>query len=181
MIVGDCRRNFHSWAGLGLALLLHIALLLAMRNAGPDHAAIAEPASRLTMVMIAPPAPAAARLPERKLSATQAPRSRPARKDAPLPAKPQAITPAPVPGTAPPARIDVDAAVRAAGRMPLEDERPVSQLKQRQAARPTADEALGRDIARSVRTDCRTAHAGKGLFAPLFLAADAISDRGCKW
>jgi len=40
---------------------------------------------------------------------------------------------------------------------------------------------LGRSIAKSARPDCRTAHAGLGLFAIPFLIADTITDRGCKW
>lgn len=40
---------------------------------------------------------------------------------------------------------------------------------------------LGRSIARSARQDCRTAHAGLGLFAIPMLIADTISDGGCRW
>lgn len=31
------------------------------------------------------------------------------------------------------------------------------------------------------RPDCRTAHSGAGLFAPLMIAADLIRDKGCKF
>lgn len=40
---------------------------------------------------------------------------------------------------------------------------------------------LGQAIARSSRSDCRTAYAGAGLFAIPFLIRDAVTDSGCKW
>jgi hypothetical protein len=33
----------------------------------------------------------------------------------------------------------------------------------------------------ATRTDCRTAYAQTGLFAPLFIAANLLSDKGCKF
>ena len=40
---------------------------------------------------------------------------------------------------------------------------------------------LSRDIEKSARGDCRTAHADKGLLGAAFLAADALRRDGCKW
>jgi hypothetical protein len=40
---------------------------------------------------------------------------------------------------------------------------------------------LSRDVEKSGRADCRTAHADKGLLAAAALAADALRRDGCKW
>jgi hypothetical protein len=40
---------------------------------------------------------------------------------------------------------------------------------------------LSRDLEKSSRADCRTAHADKGLLAAAALAADALRRDGCKW
>lgn len=184
MIFHGRKRHLHSLIGLGVALLLHLLLLIAIDRAGDTRRAAPAPDARLTMVMIEapPPRPPALRpapvMPTRKM--------RPA---APKPAAPQAITAVPMPPTAtapaqpptaPQAPIDVDAAVKSAGRLQLDDARPVAQLK-KQERRMTTDDKLGRDIDKAARPDCRTAHAGKGLFAPLFMAHDALTERGCKW
>ncbi len=47
---------------------------------------------------------------------------------------------------------------------------------------PERDEKLARDIEKSGRTDCRTAHSGAGLLAVIPLVVDALKrDSGCKW
>lgn len=47
---------------------------------------------------------------------------------------------------------------------------------------PERDEKLARDIEKSGRTDCRTAHSGAGLLAVIPLVVDALKkDGGCKW
>jgi hypothetical protein len=46
---------------------------------------------------------------------------------------------------------------------------------------PESETPLGRAIAKAERPDCRTAHAGAGLLAVLFLIKDGFSDDGCKW
>jgi hypothetical protein len=188
MIFYGSKRRLHSVFGLGAALLLHVLLLLAIGGSGPNRRPPPVPDARMTMVMIvqsppAPPQPAAVQL------APPMP-ARKAREAKPKHAAPQAITAAPAPAAAlrqaqqpavPQAPIDVDAAVKSAGRLQLEDGRPVAQVRKRQAARMTSDEKLGQDIDKATRSDCRTAHAGKGLFALPFLARDALTERGCKW
>ena len=47
---------------------------------------------------------------------------------------------------------------------------------------PERDQKLARDIEKSGRTDCRTAHTGAGLLAVVPLVMDAMKkDSGCKW
>jgi len=46
---------------------------------------------------------------------------------------------------------------------------------------PELPDKLAKDIERSVRADCRNAHADKGLLAIPALAADALKDNGCRW
>ena len=184
MIFYGRKRRLHSVIGSGVALLLHLLLLIAIDRAGTTQRAAPAPEARLTMVMIAAPPP-------RPATVQHAPAMpvRKARPAVPKHAAPQAITAAPAPATttapaqpptAPQAPIDVDAVVKSAGRLQLDDARPVAQLK-KQERRMTTDDKLGRDIDKAARSDCRTAHAGKGLFAPLFLAHDALTERGCKW
>ena len=47
----------------------------------------------------------------------------------------------------------------------------------RDQAKADADAAA----AKAQRADCLNAHAGHGLFAPLFIAADLLRDKGCKF
>lgn len=47
--------------------------------------------------------------------------------------------------------------------------------------RESRDELLARGIARSRRSDCRTAYAGLSLLAVLPLLKDAVTGSGCKW
>ena len=46
---------------------------------------------------------------------------------------------------------------------------------------PELPDKLAKDIEKSARPDCRTAHADKGLLAVPALAADALKDNGCRW
>lgn len=47
---------------------------------------------------------------------------------------------------------------------------------------PERDEKLARDIEKSGRADCRTAHGGLGILAVIPLVVDAVKkDGGCKW
>ncbi len=47
---------------------------------------------------------------------------------------------------------------------------------------PERDEKLARDIEKSGRADCRTAHGGMGILAVIPLVVDAVKkDGGCKW
>lgn len=49
------------------------------------------------------------------------------------------------------------------------------------ATAPSPDEQRADSVQRAVRPDCRSAHAGKGLFAVPFLLRDAVAGDGCKW
>ncbi|OYV00079.1 MAG: hypothetical protein CFE45_10520 [Burkholderiales bacterium PBB5] len=46
---------------------------------------------------------------------------------------------------------------------------------------PELPSKLGEQINKASRADCRNAHADKGLAAVPALAADALSDKGCRW
>lgn len=77
--------------------------------------------------------------------------------------------------------IDIEAAYAIARQSGRSSRNPGEQAAT--PAPPTLENqtALGRDIGRSTRPDCRTAHANLGLFAIPFLIADTLSERGCKW
>lgn len=78
--------------------------------------------------------------------------------------------------------VDIDAARRIARQMARAQGGDPAQQPLRQA--PSAIERetpLGQAISRSVRSDCRNAYAGAGLFALPLLIRDAVTDRGCKW
>lgn len=45
----------------------------------------------------------------------------------------------------------------------------------------TSQEVFERKLSQAARDDCRTKHAAMGLLAIPFLAADTVSDTGCKW
>lgn len=79
--------------------------------------------------------------------------------------------------------IDIDAAYGIA-RQAARSSRSASASVRMEAALPLEQETqLSRSVSKAARPDCRTAHAGLGLFALPFLIADSITnrDRGCKW
>jgi hypothetical protein len=46
---------------------------------------------------------------------------------------------------------------------------------------PEQKSKLAKDIEKSGRADCRTAHADNGLLAVVPLIGDAVRDKGCRW
>jgi hypothetical protein len=48
-------------------------------------------------------------------------------------------------------------------------------------APPERKSKLSEGIEKAARPDCRSAHSDKGLLAVVPLAADAVSDKGCRW
>lgn len=83
--------------------------------------------------------------------------------------------------SATPPHIDIDAAYGIA-RQAAKSSRNTSASVRIEAASPLEQETqLSRSVSKAARPDCRTAHAGLGLFALPFLIADTITDRGCKW
>jgi hypothetical protein len=48
-------------------------------------------------------------------------------------------------------------------------------------APPERKSKLGENMEKAGRQDCRTAHANAGVLAVAPLAADALSDKGCRW
>jgi len=76
--------------------------------------------------------------------------------------------------------IDLEAARRIAREADRSRERSLSELPPLERPQ-TESQRLGRAVAKAARPDCLTAHAGKGLFAVIFLIKDSIADTGCKW
>lgn len=180
-------------AGLAVSILLHVLLLAVWRTpsappARPDDARRwTEP---LTVRLLPPPPkpitgpkqpqPASVRSVRAPAPAVVA--AQPAREPAP-------ITATPAPPTAPepdmPPRFDRDAARSAARGMANDLATPstnwaADKLNEGKAWQETRDEKLGGQVARAARSDCRTAYAGAGLFAPLIMLMDK-KDSGCKF
>lgn len=176
--------------GLGIVLLLHLLLLIAIGNVGPEPLAQRDTAGNSTaIVMLALPAPPSSRaavVPAPHPRARRTPRSVPHKAAAPRSSVVQTVPAAPaLPSASAPAvsdsPIDVEAAIKSAGRMRFEDDRAVAQIGKQQRPNKTLDEKFGQQVAKSARADCKTAHADVGLLAPLFMARDALRDNGCKW
>jgi hypothetical protein len=84
------------------------------------------------------------------------------------------------PGSLP--AVNLDAARRIARRSArVQGLNPANQLLRQEPSAIERETRLGQAIARSSRSDCRSAYAGAGLFAIPLLIRDAVTDRGCKW
>lgn len=78
--------------------------------------------------------------------------------------------------------VDIDAARHIARQMArAQGQNPTRQLPRQGPSAIERETALGQAIARSSRSDCRSAYAGAGFFAIPFLIRDAITDNGCRW
>ncbi len=179
-------------AGLAVSVLLHALLLAVWRTpsappARPDDARRwTEP---LTVRLLPPPRPIAEPRQQQPVRerAARAPAPavvavRPAREPAPI-----TVTPAPPTEPEPdtPPRFDRDAARSAARGMANDLAMPgtnwaAEKLNEGKEWQETRDEKLGGQVARAARSDCRTAYAGAGLFAPLIMLMDK-KDSGCKF
>lgn len=173
----------------------------AQRWAEPLTIRIVPPPPRPAPVLI--PVPAARVEPPPKAvkpaGPVSKPASQPAVRPAPTPermatepsdnAAPTAITVMPAPSMDPAPqdnvpRFDPNAA-RAAARAMANDLNPstnwaAEKLNKGKEWKETKEERLGRNVANSARGDCRTAYAGAGLLAPLYMLMDK-KDSGCKW
>lgn len=161
---------------LGLSLLLHLAVLAlpAWRAASlpgrpaPLAVRLLPPAPVRPVAAVAPPTPSrvsgkagrAAPIP-RAAAAAAAPSSHPS-SDAPA---------------SPAASVDLGAAMATARQIGRAGAAKVAPGE----ASGERGSALGRKIEQAARSDCRDAYAGLGLLAIPFLAANAVSERGCKW
>jgi hypothetical protein len=186
-------------AGLIVSLLLHAVLLTLLRapSAPPqrDERRWAQP---LTVLLVPPrvfpqpiraPEPATEPRPPKRAQASAspiAPRMTPPEVGK-LPA-PVAVTPEETTAAAEPAKdepsFDQDAARKSARGMYDAVKPPVTnwaaeKLNKDKEWKETKMERFGTAVAKSAREDCRTAHAGAGLLAPLFWLADK-KDSGCK-
>jgi hypothetical protein len=84
--------------------------------------------------------------------------------------------------TQPTPHLDLDAMRAQAVQQELGREKSPIELHNEASKRNNSLEAQVEDgTNKAQRSDCRTAHAGAGLFAPLMIAADLIRDKGCKF
>lgn len=193
--------------GILASLLLHAALLQLflrhdLRHEAAPRAAVHDAYADMTLFLLPrlPPAqmqrlePAATQAAQRNF---RRPASDNSKKNLTLPlaASPTVneaihveVKEQPVPSETRP-RLDLDAAVRMAGKIArdpnsMRDDRAVAQLKSHPLAAVNPDSRLAQDIQRGARADCLQSQSSKGLLAPLFLIADAVTskkDEGCKW
>lgn len=86
-----------------------------------------------------------------------------------------------LPASAPPGRLNLELP-RAGSIAPSPARSSGTVLRLEPPPLPDTRSKLARDIEKAGRTDCRTAHADKGLIGAAALAADALKkDGGCKW
>ena len=181
--------------GLILSVLLHALVLLAFRDYLPVRGNVSE--SRRTLRLEAtlrPDRSSETRTDDARRLVERSRESHTTRRLAPRPA-PDSAAPLPAPADpvaaqsqAPPGSdensasrpIDLEAAGRIAGEADRSREHSLSDLPPLEPL-PTERRRLGRAVAQAARPDCLDAHAGKGLFAALFLIRDTITDHGCKW
>ncbi|NKI70627.1 hypothetical protein GN109_14455 [Collimonas pratensis] len=193
--------------GIAVSLLLHAALLqMFLHHDAAPPAASQSTFADMTLFLLPTPQPRLAHAQVQRLepAAPQAaqrnsrrPASNSSKKNMAQPlaaspsvnetihaeAKEQQASSEPIP------RVDLDAAVKMAGRFAkdpnsMRDDRAVAQLKNHPLEADNPDSRLGQDIQRSARADCLQSQSSKGLLAPLFLVADAVlskKDGGCKW
>lgn len=98
-----------------------------------------------------------------------------------LQASPSALSAPPESDATAPTHIDIDAAYGIARQAAKSS--PGASAVARDAIEPPMEQVtpLSRGMSKAARQDCRSAHAGLGLFALPFLIANTIADRGCKW
>ncbi|WP_394781571.1 hypothetical protein [Undibacterium sp.] len=58
---------------------------------------------------------------------------------------------------------------------------PMEQLRETQQASNSLEARVEGAARGAQRGDCKTAYTKAGLFAPLLLLRDAVTDKGCKW
>jgi len=174
-------------AGVVLSMLLHALFLIAFQERAPADLSVSEarrPSSiKLTL------RPSDARKDDGQTEAKPATRAHATKKLARERAAPAVPAPAVQeetpsdPGDEKPAQpvIDLEAARKIAIETDRMRERSLSELPAVDSPALAPRARLSRDLAKAVRPDCLTAHAGKGLFAVVFLLKDAITDDGCKW
>ncbi len=88
------------------------------------------------------------------------------------------------PANSPPetTRLDLDSLRALARTNERQRERtPVERLRASQERDNSTEGKIAAAANKAQRTDCRTAHADVGLFAPLFILKDSLTDKGCKW
>lgn len=181
-----------AWTGAVLLHVLAAGTLLRWADGG-RHVTDAVPRHAFT-VMLLPPPPAPEPEPEPVLPPARASVAAPSpTRREPVPRRvPQPIAVAPADTRAPAPAPDSENDAPAAGTprfdrgAALETAREFAAELQPRPGAPgerqlTTDEKLGQAIDRSRKTDCRTAYAGAGILAALYLARDAVTDKGCKW
>jgi hypothetical protein len=169
-------------AGVVLSMLLHALFLIALRGRAPADLSVSD-ATRPSPIELTL-RPSDTRKDEGQTKAKPTPRTHATKKLARKPPAPAVQEEPPSePSHEKPAQpvIDLEAARRIAIETDRARERSLSESPAVDSPALTPSARLSRDIAKAVRPDCATAHAGKGLFAVIFLLKDAITDDGCKW
>ncbi|HUG22581.1 hypothetical protein [Piscinibacter sp.] len=179
------------WLAGGAALALNALFLWFLAAGERGERVAATPAIRSFVRVLLPPAPVPVAAPPPRIDTPA-----PSRRLMQRPDRPQAERPVfTAPTVAPPPPV-VDASptpasaplvIDAAAMSEAARGRPDSVGAMARGAGVTlnpergADQALSSGVRQAARADCRSAHADKGLFAPLFLLHDAATDKGCKW
>ena len=184
--------------GLAASVLLHVLLLAVWRTPSVAPQQEARRWTEPLTVRLLPPPPKPVSTPVAKPILREEPADRPKatprRPDRPVMTAPPQGEPAPITAVpAPPPdwekdsapRFDLDAARSAARGMANDLKVPgknwaAEKLNEGKEWQATRDEKLGGQVAGAARPDCRTAHAGAGLLAPLYMLMDK-KDSGCKF
>ncbi|HTD04501.1 hypothetical protein [Undibacterium sp.] len=58
---------------------------------------------------------------------------------------------------------------------------PIEQLRASQERNNSTEARIAAAAKNAQRKDCLTAYTGAGLFAPLLILKDTVTDKGCKW
>lgn len=173
-------------------LLLHAAALwlLHASQSAPTRA-VAQP-SRVTVQMLPPvaavpsvPSPRPVAVRRRDLQPAAVGRASDASIGAPMLVDPAATAapPADAPAADALAPLDLQRSTREAIREVERQSRGLVQAPRAAEATPQSDTALGQQIARATRPDCKDAYAGAGLLAIPLMMYEAAGGKGtnCRW
>ncbi len=175
-------------------LLLHAAVLWLLHSSQRVATLAVAPPSRVTLRLL--PAPVAAE-PAARSPAPEAATRRRAPRPAPLEhtigsaiTAPAGVDPAAkapshseAPGAAAPAPLDLQRSTREAIRDIERQSRGLVQAPRAADAVPQSDTALGQEIARATRPDCKDAYSAAGLLAIPLMLYEAAGGKGtaCRW
>lgn len=170
------RPRFRPIFCLGAVLALHLALI-GMFLGKPS--VVSNPEARATIVWLVPDKP-----PVLKPIARRRIKSSPSRSTT-VASELTFVVPAIVPAIAPPPQaptLDLEALRQQAVREALKADGPsLPPQSGTVVANHSLEARIEAAAKRAEHSDCRTAHSGAGLFAPLMIGADLIRDKGCRF